>query len=360
MQIKLVSDYQYVGGVWVHVAYLAKALGTKGASVKIITNANPNVNTAELNDARKYDQTFYNSLAAAIETVHAAKDSVSLEHMLMDCELLHLHATFSFRDLVSCCGRVARNLKLPYIVTLHTMQSYRNVRDIIAERELVETLENSKKIIAVSDGVKSSIEKLGIDTEHIEVIPNGVDSNVFRPLDKISCRKELGLQTKGNIVLYVGRLVYEKGADLLVELTKKSKELDFVILGYGEFAKYLQSNNVTLLHYLPRTKMPLIYSAADVLILPSRTEGMPLVILEALACGTPVVASSIPGNNEIVDCSVGRLSGHSITSFYKKIYEVLSENKDLSLSKAARNKAKKYSWTTIADKTMQIYQNAKR
>ena len=169
-------------------------------------------------------------------------------------------------------------------------------------------------LVTVSAALAEGLGKLGIERERVSVLRNGVDLTLFRPGDRANHRAELGL--KGLVLLSVGNLVPIKGHELTIEALTYLPEARLLIVGDGperdslqKLAKSLSvADRISFLGSMPQDALPSIYAAADVLVLASRHEGWPNVLLEAMACGTPVVVSNIPGMSEIVKSpAVGRL-----------------------------------------------------
>jgi Glycosyltransferase len=152
------------------------------------------------------------------------------------------------------------------------------------------------------------------------VIPNGVDLNKFRVMARQEARQRLGLDDNKRYLLYVGRLVAVKGLDLLLDafaqLTQKWRDVELLLIGDGAEREALKHQATALgirdkVHFVgaqPHERIVLWMNAGDVFCLPSHKEGLPTVLLEALACGTPIVATSVGGIPEIVaEGQVGRL-----------------------------------------------------
>jgi teichuronic acid biosynthesis glycosyltransferase TuaC len=152
------------------------------------------------------------------------------------------------------------------------------------------------------------------------VVPNGVDLNKFRLMARQEAKRQLGLDDDKRYLLYVGRLVAVKGLDLLLDafaqLVQNQRDVELVLVGDGAERHVLVQRATTLgirdkVHFVgaqPHERIVLWMNAGDVLCLPSRKEGFGAVLIESLACGTPVVATSVGGIPEIVtDGQVGRL-----------------------------------------------------
>jgi glycosyltransferase involved in cell wall biosynthesis len=146
------------------------------------------------------------------------------------------------------------------------------------------------------------------------LLMNAVDMNKFFPdrVQRNDARKHYALKKYDNAILFVGRIEITKGPKLLLDCIPwfKERECPFHIFfaGEGTYKTYLENYvmrmkynaSVTFLGHLPHDYLPKIYNMSDVLILPSETEGAPMVVLESLACGTPVVASNVGGIPDIV------------------------------------------------------------
>jgi glycosyltransferase involved in cell wall biosynthesis len=171
-------------------------------------------------------------------------------------------------------------------------------------------------VVAVSEALRVRLIELGVPGTRIEVLRNGVDLDLFAPRDRLAARQELGLDSDRPVVLSVGWLVPRKGHDLAIRAVAAMPGVTLVIVGEGPDASALRRlaeqlgarQRVRFVDAMPQQGLARFYSAADVLLLASSREGLPNVVLEALACGTPVVATAVWGTPEIVAAPVaGRL-----------------------------------------------------
>ena len=171
-------------------------------------------------------------------------------------------------------------------------------------------------VITVSAALRERLIQLGVPGRRIEVLRNGVDLDLFAPRDRAAARRELGLDADGPIVLSVGWLIRRKGHDLAIRAAAAMPDVTLVIVGDGpesvalqRLAKQLGANaRVRFLGSMAQEHLAAVYSAADVLVLASSREGLPNVVLEALACGTAVVATAVWGTPEIMASpAIGRL-----------------------------------------------------
>jgi glycosyltransferase involved in cell wall biosynthesis len=177
-------------------------------------------------------------------------------------------------------------------------------------------MDRSDALIAVSKYTVNELTELyGIGEDKIQVIYNGVDINKFKPrTNKTELRREFGLEERHRIVLFVGRLYHRKGLEILLHsiphVLQEFNYVKFVISGTGfkekeeslrELAKKLDIEEyVTFLGYVPDEKLPFLYAASDVFVLPAIYENFPFAILEAQATGLPVISTKVGGISEFL------------------------------------------------------------
>jgi glycosyltransferase involved in cell wall biosynthesis len=203
-------------------------------------------------------------------------------------------------------------LGLPVIVSargtdINVFPSFPSIRPLI-----VWSLRKAAGIIAVSTSLKNAMIGLGLPADKILVIPNGVDTNRFHPLPPGEARRNLGLPKDGKIIVCVASLTEGKNHSLLISAFAKmlgdSRGAKLFLIGDGPLRPALQEligklrmqENVILVGAKPNQELALWYSAADVSCLVSSREGWPNVIMESIACGTPVVATRVGGVPEII------------------------------------------------------------
>lgn len=192
------------------------------------------------------------------------------------------------------------------------------------------TLRHAARVISVCSALKEAMHGLGIPNEKITIISNGVDLKKFYPSQMAEARKSLGLPQDKKIILSVGSLIPRKGFDVLIKALKRVKDssdlrnLFLVIVGEGPSQKDLSklasflnvSDDVRLAGSVQHKDLHLWYSAADIFCLASDREGWPNVLLESLACGTPVVAANIWGVPEVIQSdALGLLTERTENAF---------------------------------------------
>lgn len=206
---------------------------------------------------------------------------------------------------------VSRRLRIRSIlrVTGEVFQEHRRYRGLprlrfwIMHKLLTRwALRRSDVVLTLGESLRRDLIAHGIRPERIHILPVLVDQRRFEPRgnERDEARKRLGIENTKKVVLFVGRLSHAKGCDLLEtiigEVLKRSSEFVFLLVGEGpERGRFLgfDQKQVRLLGNAPWEAMPGLYPAADLLVLPSRNEGVPNVLLEAMAANVPVVATPV-------------------------------------------------------------------
>jgi len=207
---------------------------------------------------------------------------------------------------------LGRKFGLPVVVTargtdISLIPRYRLPRSMI--RGVIAT---AAALITVSAALKQAMLGLGATDDQVTVLRNGVDTKLFHPpADRAALRARLGFHRP--MLISVGLLIERKGHDRTIEAMRRLPDFDLVIVGEGPERRPLLdligrlglSDRVRLPGARPHAELPDWYGAADASVLASSREGWANVLLESMACGTPVVASNIWGNPEVVRCIAG-------------------------------------------------------
>ncbi len=206
---------------------------------------------------------------------------------------------------------LGRRAGIPVVVKVHGSDILLLDQHSSRKGPTSEALRRADAVIAVSRDLANRVVKLGAEPDRVRVIYDGVAKGRFAPGSKREARGRLGLDAETPIVLSVGNLVPVKGQDLLIEacarLAAQGVRFRCCLVGQGPLRPALQEQAARLglgerfrmLGALPQGELPDWYRAADVFALPSHSEGVPNVLLEAAACGTPFVASRVGGIPEI-------------------------------------------------------------
>lgn len=225
-----------------------------------------------------------------------------------------IDAHFAYPD-GHAATRLGRWLGLPVTITLRGSEVPQSRRPALARR-LAEACARADAVITVSDSLRRLALGLGLDPARARVVGNGVDSTRFQPVERAAARARFGLPANARALITVGGLVERKGFHRVIaclpELLRAQPDVHYLVVGgaspEGDMSAELRAQTAALglearVHFLgpmapDELKWPL--SAADVFVLSTRNEGWANVILEAMACGLPVVASDVGGNREVV------------------------------------------------------------
>jgi len=215
---------------------------------------------------------------------------------LPDLDLVHCHGPAP----VGLLGRYyGWKRDLPTIYTHHTpLEKY--FEQSIHSRRLAAALERvyvpmESSFLASFDVVTASTERIDRDVEHVQ-LPVGVDTDFFSPTDEDYFDDHRVIDSHP-VIGYTGRLSMEKNVCELVRVARELPEYEFFIVGEGPRRDWLERNapeNVTLRDFLPRKRLPVLYSSLDVFVTASTGDTLGLSTLEANACGTPVAAAAVP------------------------------------------------------------------
>ncbi len=179
--------------------------------------------------------------------------------------------------------------------------------DFAGPRRMIEAaVAAADGLIAVSDALRERLLTLGADPARTVTLRNGIDTGMFHPVDRATARAALGLD--GPTLISVGGLIARKRHHLTIEALRYLPDFSLLIVGEGPERERLQAQidasglarRARLLGPQPHGELSRFYGAADAMVLASSREGWANVLLESMACGTPVVASNIPGNPEVV------------------------------------------------------------
>lgn len=222
--------------------------------------------------------------------------------------------------------------------------------------------EQASASITVCEALKDEMRQLGIDDARLRVLRNGVDLQRFRPLDRAQARSRLGLPD-GNWLLSVGLLVERKGHDIAIRGLKDLPGWSLLVVGSGELKGELEalarnlgvSGRVRFAGGVPQAELPWYYSAADVLVLASSREGWANVLLESMACGTPVVASSVWGTPEVVATEAAGMLMPERTpaGFVAALQRLMARYPDRA---ATRAYAERFDWDATTQGQLEIFE----
>ena len=268
----------------------------------------------------------------------------------------------------------------PTILTLHDIAEFRGATQRyslprVVFRKIAHPIvaRVATKILTVSEYTKSEIVRyLKVEDKKIEVTYNGVSRN-FRVLNKFECIEKIKVKYAINkpFLLYVSRLHHPSknhvGLIKAFNKLKKEKNIEHKLVFIGPRTKndseifqaieeFKLKGEVIYVGYVPDMDMPLFFNAADLFVCPSLFEGFGMPIIEAMACGTPVVASNATSIPEVVENAAILFNPHNTDEIKDAIYTVIIDNslkKDL-IEKGLK-RAKNFSWLCTASKTLGVY-----
>jgi len=371
------------GGMERHIEDLVNGLIKRSHEITIITTKHPNGIKKEIrenlriyyvgNKSLKYTKKFYYESAKLFERLHKEEKF----------DIIHSQS-FAGAGIIKY-----KASKLPIIITLHgtflneiksalnsnslkgyVLASYLFLK-MLADKSDRLLLSNANKIITVSYQLCNDVKKqYNIPEEKLIVIPNGININKFRPTNVDDLREKLNLS--GKVILTVGRIEKQKGYHLLLKILPdilKNHDVKLVIVGTGSYLPNLKkmavkldiSDKVIFTGKVSDNDLLKYYNLADIFAFPTlRMEGLPLVILEAMACEIPVVASRIGGIPTVIEN--GRdgflIEPSNLKELKDKILMLLEDERLAKrIGKNARSKVvKKFSVDKMSDDTIKVYE----
>lgn len=211
---------------------------------------------------------------------------------------------------------LGRFFRKPVTITVRESSFQRMLKYPLQRQQIRFSLANATKVFTVSADLKRSVTDLGVPSRKVVVVPNGVDTMKFKPVDKNTARQELGLPLDRKIIISVGWLIERKGFHRLLyalpEIKKNFPDILYIIVGsapssnsYEPILKKVVDDlnlgeNVFFAGSQPHDELYKWLSASDIFCLATSGEGWANVFLEAMACGLPVVTSRVGGNEEVV------------------------------------------------------------
>ena len=218
---------------------------------------------------------------------------------------------------------LARTFHKPLVITARGSDLNLIARLAVPRKLIHWAAHRADHLIAVSEDLKQVLTGMAVPPDKVSVLRNGVDATLFRPVERDAMRRKLDM--RGFVLLSVGNLVPGKGHDLVIEAVARMADTELIIIGQGECQSQLRKliayrglgKRIRMLDNLDQVLLRDYYGAADALVLASSNEGWPNVLLESMACGTPVVATPVGASPDLVvvpqagvlmqDCSVESL-----------------------------------------------------
>lgn len=291
----------------------------------------------------------------------AVRGAVRRLHSTFDFDLIDAH--YFYPDGVAAMY-LARELGKPFVVTgrgtdLNLIPQYPGPR-----RMLQQVIGEAAHMITVAGALKDYLLALGAADDRVTVLRNGVDLQLFHPqTDREALRRRLSIE--GPTLLSVGHLIERKGHHLAIDAMRELPEWTLLIAGDGPMEKVLRQQVQTLnlqqrVRFIGRVDQQQLreyYSAADALVLASSREGWANVLLESMACGTPVVASPVDGTPEVVAQPSAGVLMHDLSAA-AIIDGVRRLAADMPARDATRTYAEGFDWDATSQGQLDIFQRA--
>lgn len=298
-RILLVTHYfeSHGGGVEVVASKIASRLGERGFGVDWLasnTDRPPELTGVTCHPMEAMNLTERKlGIPYPIWSISARR---KLKQMVRDCDLVHIHDSLYFANALA--ARQARKLGKPYVVTQHIgfvpykNPLFRTILTVANKTLALGVLKGAAARIFISENALNYFVNLGLDRSKCEFVPNGVESDLYRPDDSANA-SSIGLDPQRPVCLFVGRFVEKKGLPIIKRLAEATPNVQWVLAGWGP----IEPNswglpNVTVFNDRKGPTLVPLYQLSDLLVLPSVGEGFPLVVQEAMACGTLSIVST--------------------------------------------------------------------
>jgi teichuronic acid biosynthesis glycosyltransferase TuaC len=278
-----------------------------------------------------------------------------------DFDLIDAH--YFYPDGVAAI-MLGKTFRKPVIITARGTDIHRITDFQVPRHMILWAARQAAAVVTVCRALKERLVELGAEADKTHVFRNGVDLDTFRPTRRDETRAELGV-SRHAVLLSVGNLIPLKGIHLAIEaVAALPQSVTLMIAGRGPEEQKLKalcdrlgvSDRVRFLGQIPHAELAQLYSAGDILVLASEREGWPNVLLEAMACGTPVVASDVWGTPEIVTTPaagllVGERTGAAFASAIARLLAAPPRRE------ATRLYAEQFSWDATTDGQRDLFRS---
>lgn len=379
MHILMVSDVYFprVNGVSTSIQAFRQALQAAGHSVTLIA---PDYGQAAVDEDGIIRISSRGVIVdpedrmMRIRHIHRLTDELRADHY----DIIHIHTPF----VAHYAGlKLARKLNLPVVATYHTffeeyLYNYipwlpREWLRYVARRFSRTQCAELDGLIVPSTAMQQVLLDYGVQTP-MTILPTGLDMRTFEPGNGAAFRAQHAIAPERPVLLFVGRVAFEKNIgfllDMMLHLREQLPDVLLVIAGEGPAEKALHqqvqraglAEQVLFVGYLRRDgELQACYKAADVFVFASRTETQGLVLLEAMACGTPVVSTAVLGTKDIIGTGVGGLVAPESPELFAAQVKRLLTGKTLHAQKTREALAYAATWshTAQAEKLVGFYRS---
>jgi glycosyltransferase involved in cell wall biosynthesis len=368
MRILIVSHYysEHRGGVEIVANELAKRLTCR--EIEVVWAASQTKTDQNQQAGNRIPMQAWNVTERVLGFPYPLWGPIGLIRLweaVRQCDLLHIHDSLYMGNLFAYV--YARLLGKPVAVTQHIgMVPYSHwlLRSLLAFANHTlasQVLRGSNCCIFISEKVQLYFMQFVRFSRAPLLIPNGIATAIFYPVsfdERQRLRKERGLTTDRRLILFVGRFVEKKGLSILRVLAGHFPECEWIFIGWGPLdPTNWDLPNVRCLGSLERSQVVPYYQVADLLVLPSVGEGFPLVVQEAMACGTPTLISedTAQGMKGIESVAyVSNLAPENIISLLRAILDT-SSDLEACRQEVANFARQHWDWDTCADRYKQLF-----
>jgi glycogen synthase len=397
--VLLTNEYppNVYGGAGVHIDFLSKALARLDDcihSIRVFCFGNQELRQGNLWVTGIGMPSLRAENQAHSKALEALSRSITMAGLIKEADVVHCHTWYSHFG-----GILARTLHgVPLVLTTHSLEPHRpwKAEQLGTAYELTKWVErtayeNADGIIAVSRSMKADVHHLyGVPLEKVEIIHNGIDPTVYRPVHNPEVLQRYGINPSKPFILFVGRITRQKGITHLVNAIEYINKGVQVVLCAGapdteeiavemketvERARTRTSNEIVWIpEIVPVEELLCLYTHADLFVCPSVYEPFGLINLEAMACGTPVVASAVGGITEVVvpgetgllvpfEAQEGGFEPGNSARFSKDLAKAINELLDSPetlrrMGELSRKRIEEnFTWSSVARKTLEFYRS---
>lgn len=392
LKICIITDSLFTsGGVATAARELSYQLALAGHEVRVISGKGESSDPQGL--LRVYNLGIKRRALALLDILETSfRASKKIQDLIEDVDIVHVHSPLAITRLLS-----KKNFNVPWVVTVHGtfqkeliwLKSYPKTNvDMIKywlgtrlyirfESTLYRKLSSQLNFIAVSQQTRDDLIKIGVNEKRISVVPNGVNTSIYKPLPMEESRKKLDIADaigpNEKIVLSVNFIEPRKGTHILLkafrQVAKELRNVHCIVVGASDpdgYRRYLVNlvgslglqKKVHFTGFVADNLLPYYFNSCNVFVLPSLAEGAPLVMPMAMACKKPVIATTSCASSEYLESECTTRPGDQ-----EKLAELLkmylvNENKANDLAERLYSKAVHcLTWDTIATKTASIYKD---
>lgn len=383
MKILLINHFPLTGsGSGVYTYNIAKSLAKLGNEVCIIFPENELV---EANEKIKLHPVYFNGVNNGIPfnfpcfTTHPRSTKTFYEltsnelniykdafRKAIEKEIRDFQPDVIHSGHIWTLSNIAGDYNIPLVITAHGTDLIGFEKSDIYKEDCYLAYEKAQKIITISKDNKNLVDNI-FGSQKSELIPNGYDPEVFYPevIDKEKFLKQFGItKPYKNIISFAGKFTKEKGIDTLLKALKLYENDDTITILAGdgelfnemiELKNKLGINNVVFIKNQPHNILRQLYNVANISIVPSRKEAFGLVVIEALACKTPVIGTNTGGIKDIINERVGRLI--EVDDYIKLAENVkyLLDNEPFDYDYIASYAKDKYAQDQFTNKLIALY-----